>query len=863
MRKAILFLLIFVALLAAPTVMRYGQYYGFNTAERTPPPVYDPAQIAPVPTPASTLFVDEPEKGKGLVLLDEGHGNQFALGDISYLDGRLAARGYELLHYTGGDIARQLRPVNAFITITPLEAFTAEEILAVRRFIDRGGRVLMVGDPTRYEIIFDEEDPFAFTFDLDTDEIPLNSLANEFDLIFNGDYLYNTQENEGNFRNIILKGTGFAEDELVDGLEQLAAYSAHSIQTGPDAKALITADENTWSSATDRPGGLIFAASSENGRVLALGDVHFLTNPYYTVYDNSQFIANIADFLTASEERALTLADFPYFYQQPVNLIYTGSPDLGAGAFDEIIDLQTAFSAVNMPLALAQTAQAGHDALYLGLYNQADDVAEILASAGISLTIDPPIEIEAEIEATAVPDETENDNEEEEAAATATPAPQIRLIHSELGNIEMAGAALVVLDESDGRRSVVVLAASREGLENSVARLLDLIPLDAEAALGNCLVQDPIALCPTLVADEPVEAVLKTSDADGPENDEPADTDEEKRDDAIEPGPDIDATQMGTIALDEPAINVELGEGEAHAWTFNEGPLFLDIVLETSAEMDAVLELYDANNLLIANSDSAFAGEGERLEGVEIPDDGRYTIVVRDFFEAGGVYTLTVTEGKAASDADSNRTIFYFVDDDGVPLNGGVNSSETLLALLEPNYSVDMWISSVDGPLPEDALVGYGLIIWDSGDYVNEAGFLDEDVSFILNQFEGKKLLITGSVPSIFGELPLASLAAVQVVGDDPVLLNGLEPGEVWSLDAVYETAVSDVYTSAPDPNAVTFLLRGPGDDEEDAIVGFAIDDQEFDQQSVFLMLPFSSLPDEIEPILLTNILAWLNFNPE
>ncbi|MCZ7671467.1 MAG: hypothetical protein M5U34_32200 [Chloroflexi bacterium] len=72
-----------------------------------------------------------------------------------------------------------------------------------------------------------------------------------------------------------MKGTGFAEDELVDGLEQLAAYSAHSIQTGPDAKALITADENTWSSATDRPGGLIFAASSENGRVLALGDVHF------------------------------------------------------------------------------------------------------------------------------------------------------------------------------------------------------------------------------------------------------------------------------------------------------------------------------------------------------------------------------------------------------------------------------------------------------------------------------------------------------------------------------------------------------------------------------------------------------------
>jgi hypothetical protein len=869
MRKAILLLVIFLALLAAPTVYRYVTFYDlFGSTEPAPPPRYDPAQIAPVPTPASTAFVDNPVTGNGLVLLDETHNNNFALADISHLDGRLAARGYELLHYTGGDLARQLRPVNAFITIAPLKAFTSAEIQTLRQFVNRGGRVLMVGDPTRYEIIFDESDPFAFGFELNTNEIPLNSLANEFDLIFNGDYLYNTIENEGNFRNIILKRTGFAEDALVDGLEQLVAYSAHSIQMGPDAQAIIAADENTWSSATDRPGGLVFAASSENGQVLALGDVHFLTNPYYTVYDNSQFIANIADFLTTSEERALTLVDFPYFYQQPVHLIYTGSPDLGAGAFADIIDLQTAFRQANIPLLLAQSPQPGHDVLYLGLYNQAEEVAEILASAGISLTIEPPIQPEMDTE--TEPEETEIEDAEatseaeepDEPAETEETDAEIRLIHSELGNVEMSGTALVVLDESNGRRTTVVLAASREGLANMVNGLLNLIPLDVDAALGGCLLQDPIALCPTLIPNEPVEAELITSGLDVEKAEAAAETEDED----VEPGPEIDATDMGRISLGDTVINVEIAEDESHAWTFNEGPVFLDIVLETSETIDGILEVYDPNNLLIASADSGFSGEGESLFGVEIPDDGDYTIVVRDFFGDAGSYTLTVTESEGAAEGGpaENQSIFLFVDDDGEPIGSGFTSADALLDLLEPRFSVDVWISSVDGPLEEDTLNGYGLIIWDSGDYLNPDGFFDEDASTILNHFnDGGRLFVTGSAPTVFGELPLAPLADVLVVGDDPVLLNGLTAGEVIVLDEELETAVSDTFNEAPDPNTVTFFLRGPESEDEDAIVGFTVDDRDFDQQSVFLLLPFTSLPQDVQPILLNNFLTWFNFTEE
>ena len=42
----------------------------------------------------------------------------------------------------------------------------------------------------------------------------------------------------------------------------------------------------------------------------------------------------------------------------------------------------------------------------------------------------------------------------------------------------------------------------------------------------------------------------------------------------------------------------------------------------------------------MAASDSTFEGEEERLDLIQIPDDQVYTIVVRDFFQDGGSYTL-------------------------------------------------------------------------------------------------------------------------------------------------------------------------------------------------------------------------------
>ncbi|MCP4415721.1 MAG: hypothetical protein GY805_03805 [Chloroflexi bacterium] len=914
MRRGLVFLTVFILLLIAPTAVRYLQHYELGATDRTPPPVYDVASVVEsVPTPAAAPFVDDPEMLGGLVLLDQAHNNAFTLDEIGFLDGRLAARGAELISYSGGNLSTALRAANAFVVITPLIQFAPDEIQAIDNFVRRGGHLLMLGDPTRTNIIF-EEDIFSFNVIVETDKIPLNSLANEFDIIFNGDYLYNTIENEGNFRNIILTDVGFSDDSLMADLETVVFYGSHSLQVGVGAEALIAADDNTWSSATDRPGGLTLAATGANGRVLAIGDVQFLTEPYYTVHDNGRFIAQIADFLAEPIQRDYTVADFPYFFNEEIDLVYPGTPELGPDVFNEIINLQASLRAAEKEITLATTDSQNGDTIYLGLYNQADDVADLLADAGINLVIEPEIltaDEQAALDAAAAEEDEDADGEDSESEDTAEgddvdaddeadaddetavdeAEPEedeeiIRLIQADLGNVHMSGTALILLDESGGNRRLVVLAASTAGLENTVSRLLDLIPLDGSYTLADCLLQDNLALCPTNVADEEVEAELDTGiladepdanededEGDEDEGDEEED-DEEPVDEEQPPADEIDAIDQGIISLGE-TVEGTLPAEEKFSWTFQEGPIVIDVTVVSGEGFDAVLELYDANNNLISAVDSGFSGDGETLVGANVPDDGNYTIVLRDFFENGGEFALTVTEssepppedegdtGDAGSDdSDAASTVLLFVDDDGEPIGTGFTSQAEFETLLGSDYSVTTWVSSIDGALPADLVETADFLIWESGDYLDADGFFDEDAITVFEYIDtGKPILITGSSPTFFGELDLADVSDVEFAGDDSVLLAGFAAGETLLLSETYQTVSAEFLVEDLQEGSTAFLLRGSGSDDSGHIIGMgSIDEFNADQQTIMLLFPFSALPEEAQATLLNNMMTWFGF---
>ncbi|RMG93813.1 MAG: hypothetical protein D6706_14845, partial [Chloroflexi bacterium] len=428
----------------------------------------------------------------------------------------------------------------------------------------------------------------------------------------------------------------------------------------------------------------------------------------------------------------------------------------------------------------------------------------------------------------------------------------IRLVESDLGKVQMSGTALLLLDEQEnGRRALIVLAASNQGLENTVNRLLELIPLNASYALADCLLQDELALCPTNIPDEEVEAELKSGGTPAEE------TEEETETDGGADISDLNATLQGSISLGE-TVEAVLAPEESHAWTFSDGPALIDITVEGGDDLDAILEIYDPDNQLLTSSDSSFSGGVEQLLGVDIPDDQTYTIVVRDFFNDGGDYTLTVSESTGVGEAGTQ--VFVFVDDDGVPLSSGFTSVDEILGLLPENFDVTVWTASVDGPLQEGMLLDYDLVIWDSGDYQNAEGFFDEDTAVILSYLDaGGDIFITGSAPTLFGDADLAPISDLEVAGEDPVLISGLNVGDIIQLDQTYDAILTDLLGEDTEENSTGFFLRGPASEGSGNVAGISFIEQvpSGEQRSIILMVPFAALPADIQTIMMNNFLTW------
>jgi len=171
-------------------------------------------------------------------------------------------------------------PADAFIVICPELEFSKEEMRTVDEFLNDGGKLLLIADPTRRSKI--------------------NSLSIESGLIFELDYLYNMKENEANYRNIFI--AEFKENEVTKKLEKIALYTAGSISSADSGIAFV--DENTFSSLIETRQKLSPIAQAQESKVLAIYDLTFMTEPYNGILDNNQLIANIADWLMFTAEEA-------------------------------------------------------------------------------------------------------------------------------------------------------------------------------------------------------------------------------------------------------------------------------------------------------------------------------------------------------------------------------------------------------------------------------------------------------------------------------------------------------------------------------------------------------------------------------
>ena len=474
-------ILIAIGLFLIPIVARTFWYYHgvYTPGENLQTPDFLELEIATPELSTSVVTTKDKAESSGAVLFDLAHANQYQITEIEVLIDDLKNQGVEIITLDENeDLNMLLKGASAFVSIAPTMNFTEEEVQTVQNFVERGGRLLVITDPTRStsEYVSSRSESVQVA----------NTLLEPYQLTFRDDYAYNVYAHEGNFRNIILHPR--VKSDLTANVSELVFYSTRSLSSYETN--LIAGDENTLSSLTDSGGDLCLAAlSGEN--VLAIGDFTFLTSPYYQVSDNAQFVTNISNFLLSSD-RQKTFADFPYLFSQSIGILPDEGITIDQDLLDQIGELKDLYRQKDLSVEILEEDDEDFDLILLGLLPANETVMEYLEGFDIQFGSQP--------RSTAVPQvapvETEEELDEEtiEPTATSTPAPTQPVLQygqvsiGGIGQVAQDDFGFILLKSEDDRTILILLSDNQDGLINLLAML-------SYGDLDSCYIEGDIALC--------------------------------------------------------------------------------------------------------------------------------------------------------------------------------------------------------------------------------------------------------------------------------------------------------------------------------------------------------------------------------
>ena len=358
-------------------VIFVAAFFYFNRGSAYAPP---PSPDFPFETLTETTtiigpsnFVDQPQPavGRGMVVIDATHRNGFREVELTTLVSRVNARGYNtrfLGDFRPNDpetalarLEEELPGADSLIIFGPRNPYTPAEVAVVQRFIDQGGRVLLMADPTRSH--------------------ETNSVAAPLGLEFQPDYLFNQRDYDINFQHIFIRE--FQPDPVTVGLNEIVLYTAGSIKTS--GSRLGFPSPETQSSLLASTQGTAPLVAGDDRNVLGLYDLTFLIPPHNSFADNDQLVSNLADFLTGGQKR-FALADFPAFFKKDVDILL-GRPSIFASG----TELRSSLAGMQVPSQLSQQEDISADTIFLGLYDDAGQVAAYLQSNGVLIDDDVTI----------------------------------------------------------------------------------------------------------------------------------------------------------------------------------------------------------------------------------------------------------------------------------------------------------------------------------------------------------------------------------------------------------------------------------------------------------------------------------------
>lgn len=430
----------------------------------------DFSEFTVIQPPLSTLPASTPSTiGNGIkILFDQAHINKYTLAEIESLRNLLLQQGAEIIELRiKNDLAELLNKADAFVIITPADFYTTADLELIENFVQRGGRLLVIADPTRSYSEYDTEREISV--------ILANEILEPFKISFRNDYVYNLTKNEGNYRNVFISPA--VKNPLLNNISELVFYASHSLDTL--TKVVLKGDENTLSSLDEQGDGLPVAALDESGNVLAIGDMTFMTTPYNMVADNYQLVINISRFLLLSS-RSRTLADFPNLFTRPVSIRLDERIALDADLLSVIADLKHNFISDDLPLVILEREEPGFDQIILGIYPPNDQVKEYTDFFGINFDngkyvpsqVTTP-DVESELPPPALDDSLSDSS---------------TFLIPGFGKIPSDGFGFAMLQNKLDQTTLILLADSQE----NIVKLLRLL---VTGSLDLCLTIDFIAVC--------------------------------------------------------------------------------------------------------------------------------------------------------------------------------------------------------------------------------------------------------------------------------------------------------------------------------------------------------------------------------
>ncbi|MFB6352790.1 MAG: hypothetical protein ABEJ92_01775 [Halobacteriales archaeon] len=271
---------------------------------------YEVDELVPERAPADGELAIEHRNESGVVLVDQAHGNRLTPDELEPLFSAVTAAGYEVRRLgPNDDLDRGLAGADAFVVADPGTAYTEAEARRVEAFAERGGRLLLIGEPTQ-----GEQTGIAVVARTNR----LGSLASRFGFEFGEAYLYNMATNDGNFQNIFAAPNG--RSRVTKGVSRVALYTATTVQAR-EGRTVLVASDGSRSSRTDATGP--YPVAAVNGNALAIGDGTFLRRGNFNVVDNERLVRNVVRFLVSGTKER-TLWTYPAVVGPEPTVHYTG-----------------------------------------------------------------------------------------------------------------------------------------------------------------------------------------------------------------------------------------------------------------------------------------------------------------------------------------------------------------------------------------------------------------------------------------------------------------------------------------------------------------------------------------------------------